>query len=112
MTGMQDDDIDHLLAVAAKRPLAPTEALMDRVLADALALQPGPVAVHPAPRMSLLSRLAEAFGGTPALAGLCSAAVVGVAAGYLSPSTLDYLTGATPETVEFFPDTDFLQTEG
>jgi hypothetical protein len=112
MTGMQDDEIDRLLAAAARRPAAPSEALMERVLADALALQLQAAPSRPAPQTSLLARFAAAIGGTPGLAGLCSAAVVGVAVGYLSPATLDYLTGATAETVELFPETDFLQTEG
>jgi DNA-directed RNA polymerase specialized sigma24 family protein len=34
------DDLDDLLATAARQPAAPSEALMERVLADALALQP------------------------------------------------------------------------
>lgn len=107
------DDLDDLLAAAARRPAMPSEMLMERVLADALALQPGTVPVRKAPvRQGLLSRLAAALGGPPALAGLGTAAVFGVALGYLSPTTLDYLTGASTEAAEFFPDADFLTTEG
>lgn len=115
MTRLQDDDLEGLLARAAGQAMAPSPALMDRVLADALASQPTAMAlrpVAPAPQAGFLSRLAEAFGGPPALAGLCSAAVLGVAVGYLSPSTLDYLTGTTTDTAEFFPAADFLTTEG
>ena len=110
------DDLDDLLAAAARRPIQPSEALMERVLADALALQPVTTpAVRPAvagPRPGLLVRLAAAFGGPPALAGLGTAAVFGLALGYLSPTTMDYLTGATADTAEFFPEADFLTTEG
>jgi hypothetical protein len=117
MTQMQDDDLDGLLAHAAKQAMAPSPGLMERVLADALALQPATpamIAAAPAPRASFFARLAAVFGGTPALAGLCSATVLGVAVGYLSPSTLDYLTGmgAEADTAEFFPEADFLTTEG
>lgn len=115
MTAMQDDDLDRLLAAAARTAPVPSEALMQRVLDDALALQPEAPALHPAgprPRAGLLSRLAAAIGGTPALAGLGTAAVFGVALGYLNPTTLDYLTGVTADTVEFFPDAEFLTTEG
>ena len=114
MTDMQDD-LDDLLATAARRPVVPSEALMERVLADALALQPQPLAPQPVasvPRQGLLTRLAAAFGGTPALAGLGTAAVFGLALGYLSPTTMDYLTGASADSAEFFPGTDFLTTEG
>ena len=112
---MQDKDLDGLLALAARdRPL-PSPALMDRVLADALAAQPQPRGMAPAPvRAGLLARLAAMFGGAPVLAGVCSAAVAGVALGYLNPATMDVLTGGVTgtETLELFPSADFLTTEG
>ena len=112
---MQDDDLDRLLATAAQRPPTPSEALMERVLADALALQPAPPSyrnVGAVPQPGLLGRLMAVFGGAPALAGLGTAAVFGLALGYYSPTTMDYLTGATSDTAEFFPEADFLTTEG
>ncbi|MFN3281086.1 MAG: dihydroorotate dehydrogenase [Tabrizicola sp.] len=113
---MQDDDLDRLLAAAASAPVRPSEALMERVLADALALQPAPsVALRPGPtraRPGLLARIAAAIGGGPVLAGMGTAAIFGLALGYLSPTTLDYLTGSTADSVEFFPDADFLTIEG
>jgi hypothetical protein len=115
MTGMQDDELDRLLAAAARKAETPSAALMERVLADALTLQPeaaGARPVTPAPRPGLFSRLAAAFGGPRALAGLGTAAVFGLALGYMSPTTLDYLTWSSAETAEFFPEADFLTTEG
>lgn len=115
MTDMQDDDLDRLLAAAASAPLRPSDALMERVLADALALQPAPVMLRRGPsrsRPGLLARIAAALGGGAALAGVGTAAVFGLALGYLSPTSLDYLTGATVDSAEFFPDADFLMTEG
>jgi hypothetical protein len=115
MTGMQDDDLDRLLAAAAAEPPGPSEALMQRVLADALELQPRPPALraaHVPVRAGLLARIAAAFGGGPALAGLGTAAIFGVVLGYLSPTTLDYLTGSSADAAEFFPDADLLTTEG
>jgi hypothetical protein len=112
---MQDDDLDHLLAEAARRTPLPSPALMERVLADGFALQPAAPALPPAtrvPRGGFLGRLAAAFGGTPAMAGLCSAAVLGVAVGYLSPATFDTLIGTADETAEFFPEAELLATEG
>ena len=107
------DDLDDLLATAARRPAVPSEALMERVLADALALQPAPVPLRAAARPpGLLARLGAVFGGPPALAGLGTAAVFGLALGYYSPATLDYLTGASADAAEFFPGGDFLTTEG
>ena len=112
---MQDEELDRLLAAASRTAPAPSDALMQRVLADALALQPQLAALRPAPapvREGRLSRFFRALGGGPALAGLGTAAVFGVVLGYLSPTTLDYLTGSTADAAEFFPDADFLTTEG
>lgn len=108
------DDLDDLLAAAARKPVPPSDALLERVLADALALQPAALALlpAPAPRPGVLARLAAVFGGPPGLAGLGTAAVFGLALGYLSPTTLDYLTGSATDTAEFFPEADFLSTEG
>lgn len=108
------DDLDGLLAAAARQPVVPSETLMERVLADALALQPSAPVLQPVPstRAGVFSRLAALFGGPPALAGLGTAAVFGLALGYLSPTTLNYLTGASTDTAEFFPEADFLITEG
>ncbi len=106
------DDLDDLLAQAARRPAEPSKALMQRVLADGLALQPPVTAAQPIPKAGFFARLAGLFGGPPALAGLGTAAVFGLALGYLSPTTLDYLTGSSTETAEFFPEADFLSTEG
>jgi hypothetical protein len=115
MTVMQDDDLDQLLATAARTTPQPSHALMQRVLADALALQPQANALRPpAPpaRAGFLTRLIGAIGGGPALAGLGTAAAFGIVLGYLSPSTLDLLTGTSTDVAEFFPDADFLTTEG
>lgn len=112
---MQDRDLDDLLDMAARVRPVPSPGLMDRVLADGLAEQPRRNApARMVPPQGWLQRLAQAFGGGPALAGVCSFLVVGLAVGYLNPGTLDYLTGgmAAAETVDLFPSTDFLMTEG
>lgn len=108
------DDLDDLMARAARRPAVPSEALMNRVMADALALQPAVPTPRQAPvrRPGVLARLGALCGGPPALAGLGTAAVFGLALGYLNPTTFDYLTGASADTAEFFPEADFLTTEG
>lgn len=112
------DDLDRLLASAARDRPQPSPALIDRVLADALALQPQPALVRPMPTAApgLLARIAGLFGGGPVLAGVCSAALAGVALGYLSPATYDYVTGGLADTstdaLDLFPTTDFLTSEG
>lgn len=112
---MQDDDLDDLLARAAATRPAPAPALLDRVLADAMAEQPK--AVTPPPRRppapaGVLQRLSQALGGGAVLAGVTSTLLLGLVVGYLSPAMLDILTGGSAEAVELFPDADFLTTEG
>lgn len=112
---MQDDKLGLLLAEAAANPPQPSAALMDRVLADALALQPAPRLVPraPAPQPGPFARLAALFGGAPGLAAVSAAAVLGFAVGYLDPTTLDTIgQGLAGGTEEMFPTVDFLTDEG
>jgi hypothetical protein len=114
MMTMRDKDLDDLLGLAARNRPAPDPALLDRVMADALAAQvPSPVrTARPARAPGLLERLALAFGGGAVLAGVTSTLLLGLVVGYLNPATLDYLTGGTADAIELFPDTDFLTIEG
>jgi hypothetical protein len=114
MTTMHDKDLDDLLAMAAANRPAPDPVLLDRVLADALSLQPPVTALRARPSRpaGLLARISLAFGGGAVLAGVTSTLLLGLVIGYASPATLDYLTGSGGETVDLFPDTDFLTREG
>ena len=117
MTKMQDDALDRLFAEAAANPPAPSAELMDRVLADGLALQPArpvPARVSSPPGPGVLARLAALLGGPPALAGVTAAAFLGIAVGYLNPDAAENLAGGlmASGTEEFFPSVDFLTTEG
>jgi hypothetical protein len=117
-TEMQDDDLNNLFAQARSRTPLPSPALMDRVLADALHHQPQPslLPVRTVARRGLWTRVVRQIGGMPTVAGLCSAAVMGLAIGYTDPTTVDYLTigfaSDTLDTVDLFPTIDFLSTEG
>lgn len=113
---MQDrDDLDDLFATARVSRPVPSDALMARVLADALAEQPKAARTVPlaaVPRAGLWSRVAGLFGGVGALAGIGSAAAAGLFIGYVQPAGLSVLDDAvlgTPlETVELMPDVDGL----
>lgn len=112
---MQQDDIDDLFAEVRKAKPAPTEALIERVLADALREQPKPAPAAPPRRVGHWSRLFRRFGGVPTLAG-AAAAVVGLAVGYADPTMVDILAGGISSysigDADLFPAPDFLVTEG
>ncbi|HMS94557.1 MAG TPA: hypothetical protein PKA03_04955 [Tabrizicola sp.] len=117
MTTMQDDALDRLLAEAAANPPETPSALIDRVLTDALALQPAARAFdppRPATRTNPLAKLVARFGGAPALASVSAAAVLGIALGYLQPAMMEGLaSGLTDSSAEeLFPTVDFLTEEG
>ena len=109
------DDLDDLFAQARASGPVPSADLMARVLADAMAEQPRPVALRavlPARRAGVLTRLAGVFGGVGALAGIGSAAAAGLLIGYVQPAGLsgwdEALLGTPLETVELLPDVDAL----
>lgn len=111
------DDLDGLFAQARERAAVPSDALMQRVLADALALQPAPrSSVAPVRRGGALARLASMFGGFGALAGMGTAAAAGLVIGYVQPPALqalgDAVLGAPVETVELVPDVGTLLAGG
>ena len=116
---MQDRDLEALFAAARTAPPVPSDALMARVLADALEQQPAPQSPQPAPRMVRPVRfwepLAALFGGTGALAGMGGAAVVGLFIGYVQPSGLaslsDAVWGGALESVALMPSVDPLLDE-
>lgn len=112
--GKQDgDDLDDLFAVARRVAPAPPDALMARVLADAMAAQAAQAAVRRAPRPGLLAQLREALGGWPAVGGLATAGVVGLAIGIAAPAGLADLTAALlgqpadGYLVDLVPELDF-----
>ncbi len=98
---MTDPDLDALLASARDEGPRPSEALMARVMADAVASQPAPRAlpvarkVRPAERPAgWLRRLSAVFGGGGALAGVSLAMVAGVFIGVVQPAPVAALTSA------------------
>ncbi len=111
------DDLDDLLAGAARASMQPSDALMARVLADAAALQ---VQVRPAvmvavPRAGWLAGLAALFGGAGSLVGVGSAAVVGLFFGFVQPDGMgavaDMWAGNAVDQVDLMPQLDVLLAE-
>jgi hypothetical protein len=111
------DDLDRLLA-GARDEAYPSAALMERVMADAVALQPRP----PTPRALAPARgwwagLFDLFGGSGAIAGMSAATVAGLFLGFVQPTSLTTLAlalqGGTEvvENLELLPDDGLLWAE-
>lgn len=104
----QEDRLEDLFAAARAAPPVPSEALMARVMAEALAEQPRPAGrVAPATRPRLLARMVWALGGSGVLAGMGTAAAAGLYIGFVQPSGLaglhEAVLGVPLETVELVP---------
>lgn len=109
------DALDDLFAEARSTTQPPSEALMARVLADAMEVQPkAVVAVAPVALRGpgVWSRLAALFGGAGALAGMGTAAMAGLFIGFVQPESLsvlgDAVLGTPLETVELVSSVDAL----
>jgi len=85
-TLLSDAELDRLLADMARDVPEPSEALMQAVLADAMAMRPAPGGVKPA---GLVAGLLAAIGGWRGMGGLLTAGVVGLWVGIAQPSGLD-----------------------
>lgn len=111
-TPRDDDGLERFFEAARRMEPAPSDALMARVLADALAAQPV-TAPRPEPRLGLWVQLREALGGWPALGGLATAGVMGLAIGVAAPAGLADLAtavlgqGTDTYMVDLMPELDF-----
>lgn len=113
-----DADLDALFDQARAQPPQPDAAFMARVLGDAYAQQPAPVAVVPVRarvRPGLWARLAAALGGALAVAGIGSAAMAGLVIGYAQPEPVVTFAGSigfgVSESLDLLPGFDALLSE-
>lgn len=109
----RDDAVDALFAEARVLRIEPSEALMARVLADAMTEQPKAVAVVPVrPRGGWLAGLADLFGGFGGLAGVGGAAVAGLVLGFVQPAPVtefaDAVWGVESVSVDLVPTAETL----
>ncbi len=112
------DELDALFATARHAEVTPSNALMARVMADAVALQPKaePMGRAVARKTGFWTGLAALFGGSGVLAGLASVAMAGFFVGFVQPETVsalagDWTLGSVVETVDLMPGVDALLAE-
>lgn len=93
---MTDDkklDLEMYFEAGRAADTLPTADLLGRIMADAqaqmLSAQTVQTDVTPVARQSLLANLLTAIGGWPTLAGMATAAVVGVWIGFSQPAGVD-----------------------
>lgn len=101
MTDPKSDNLSALLDMAAAQQPVPPDDLMARVLADAQALQPAPVAVAPSvPARRGWESFVEMIGGWPGIGGLATAGVAGLWIGFAPPVSLETLAAEILGTTE------------
>lgn len=110
------DDLDTMFAAAAAQRVAPSDALLTRIHADADALQPRPVPPAVAIRRGWFDTLADWFGGGMSLAGMSAAALTGLYLGVAQPVPLtaltELVTGTTTlDSLDLLPSTGTLWTQ-
>jgi hypothetical protein len=111
----RDDDLNALFAVASRQRHEPSAELTDRILADAIAVQPRPRPPVPAPppRQNWFAALSGWLGGSGSLAGMTAAALTGLYLGVVQPTPVQALTamlsgGTTLESLDLLPSGDML----
>jgi len=104
------DDLEAFFGAARRMAPAPSDAVLARVLADALAAQAPMMRVA---RPGWLAQLRDALGGWVAVGGLATAGVVGLTIGIAAPAGLGDLTAALlgqpadGYLVDLMPELDF-----
>jgi len=115
-----EDDLDRLLTLARRAEPAPAPDFMARVLQEAWAAQPAPApppqGLRAVRRPGLWARLAQALGGAAVAAGLGTAAMAGLALGYVQPDPVLNLAGSyglapMGEALDLLPGYDSLVAE-
>lgn len=100
------DDLEFYFDAARSAAPALSPAALDRMTAQALAVQrefTAPPLARAAPRRGLLAQLLATLGGWPAIAGLATAAVAGIWIGATPPAMLVDIAvqvGAISDTAE------------
>jgi hypothetical protein len=108
----QGNDLDLLLA-GARDEIQPSAALMERVLADAAALQPRVMPVRAAPpSRGWLAGLFDVFGGSGAVAGMSAVTAAGLFLGFVQPTSLSSLTEALQGGTEVVENMELLPADG
>ncbi|SFC70190.1 hypothetical protein [Tropicimonas isoalkanivorans] len=116
-----DRELEAFFTAARDETAPPSPQLLSRVLADAYALQETTAVTVPRPapvRRPAWRHIVDAIGGWPAVAGLATAAAVGIWIGYNPPNSVEGLTsqvfdGGYDLTMgSSLPDIDFLLADG
>ena len=118
-TEMREHDIDDLFTEARSQGPLACAPLMAKVFSDALAHQPAflPAMSLRQPKLGFWAGMVDALGGKGGLAGLGTAAAVGILLGFVQPTSLMTLTDqffvqSPLEELDLIPGVDAILTEG
>lgn len=93
MSDPKYDDLDDLFADVRKVPVAPSDALMARVLGDAAMAQPKNASKR-RPEPNIWMRMMDAIGGWPSVGSLAAATVAGIWVGVAPPTSVQDFTAS------------------
>jgi hypothetical protein len=114
MTNNPDDKmLDDLFEQARATPIAPTDDLLRRVIADADQAMPGHRPRQAKVRTGPWAALRDALGGWPAVSGVAMAGIVGVWFGLAPPAAVETLAAdilGTQTGISLLPDVDFVES--
>ena len=118
-TEMREHDIEDLFAEARSQGSLACAPLMAKVFADALAHQPAllPASTLRQSRLGFWAFVVDALGGKGGLAGIGTAAAVGIMLGFVQPTSVMTLTDqvfvqSPIEELDLIPGVDAILTEG
>jgi len=110
-----DKTLDAAFTLARTPDVAPSDALMDRIMLDADSVLAGPAPVIARRKQSLGAMLLDVIGGWPTFGGLAAATVAGFWIGVAPPAALSDLSvgiwGATI-SVPLFESDVYAELEG
>jgi len=109
-----EKDLDAMFAAASLQRAVPSDGLMERILADAAALQLRVGVAAPVPvRRGFLATVSDWLGGSASLAAVSAAALAGLFFGIAQPSPVQAFTAlvagdTTIDSLDLLPAGDVL----
>ncbi len=87
-----DQGLDDFFAAARETEITPSDVLLARIIGDAADHLPHAQITRAATPTGIVTKILDALGGWPSVAGLASASIVGLWVGYVQPGIVEDFT--------------------